>query len=184
MGQDPSAIRRDIEQTREQMGETVEALGYKADVPTRAKENVQGKVDAVKSKLGGATSRVSDATPDGQQVAQGAKQAVSVAQSNPLGLAVGAAAVGFLVGMLIPETSVEHEKLGPAADSVKSQVRDTAQEAVQHGKEAAQEVAQQTVQTARDTAQQVAQEHGQELKDSAQQGAQETAQEAREQVRS
>ena len=61
MGQDPDAIRREIEQTRERMGETVEALGYKADVPSRAKEAVSGRVDSVKSKISGAT-------PDGAQV--------------------------------------------------------------------------------------------------------------------
>ena len=37
MGQDPSQIRQDIEQTRERMGDTVEALGHKTDV-TRAGE--------------------------------------------------------------------------------------------------------------------------------------------------
>jgi Protein of unknown function (DUF3618) len=33
MGQDPDEIRQEIEQTRAEMGETVEAIGYKADVP-------------------------------------------------------------------------------------------------------------------------------------------------------
>lgn len=33
MGEDPAAIRQEIEQTRERMGDTVDALGYKADVP-------------------------------------------------------------------------------------------------------------------------------------------------------
>jgi gas vesicle protein len=171
MGQDPGAIRKDIEQTRERMGDTVEALGYKADVPSRAKENVQGKVDAVKSKITGAT-------PDAGQVKDGARQAVGVAQSNPLGLAVGAAAVGFLAGMLIPETRKEHEKLGPMADQVKQQAQSTAQEALQHGKE----VAQETAQAAKDTAQQAAQEHGSDLKQTAQDNAQQAAQQAREQV--
>ena len=169
MGQDPNVIRRDIEQTRDQMSDTVEALGYKADVPSRAKESIQGKVDSVKSKVTGAT-------PDAGQVKGGAKQAVGVAQSNPLGLAVGAAAVGFLAGMLIPETQKEHEALGEAADTVKAQVRDTAQTAVEHGKQAAQEVAQQATETAKETAQQ----HGQEVA----QTAQDNAQQAREQVSS
>ena len=35
MGQDPDAIRQDIAQTRAEMSETVEAVGYKADVPSR-----------------------------------------------------------------------------------------------------------------------------------------------------
>ena len=56
MGQDPETIRADIEQTRAEMGDTVDALGYKADVKSRAKE----RIDRI-------TGRVSDATPDGQQ---------------------------------------------------------------------------------------------------------------------
>ena len=33
MGQEPDAIRQDIAQTRAEMSDTVEAVGYKADVP-------------------------------------------------------------------------------------------------------------------------------------------------------
>jgi hypothetical protein len=44
MGEDPSTIRQDIEQTRAEMGDTVEALGYKADVKTRAKNAISDKV--------------------------------------------------------------------------------------------------------------------------------------------
>jgi hypothetical protein len=40
MGEDPDMIRKDIEDTRERMGETVDALGYKADVKGRAKDSV------------------------------------------------------------------------------------------------------------------------------------------------
>ena len=40
MGQDPVAIREAIEETRSRMGDTVEALGYKTDVTSRARENV------------------------------------------------------------------------------------------------------------------------------------------------
>jgi len=156
VGEDPSVIREQIEHTRDRMGETVEALGYKADVPSRAKENIHGKVDTVKSKISGAT-------PDAGQVKGGAKHAVGLAQENPLGLAVGAVAVGFLAGMLIPETAKEHEALGEYADQVKGQVKETAQEAVDHGKQ----VVQETAQSAKETAQQAAQEHGQEVADTA-----------------
>ena len=47
MGQDPAAIREDIEQTRSEMSETVEAVGYKADVPSRAKDKVSETMDSV-----------------------------------------------------------------------------------------------------------------------------------------
>lgn len=134
MGQDPDAIRDEVEHTRERMGETIDALGHKADVKTRTKENMGEKVQTVKGRLG-------------------------TAQENPLGLAVGAAAVGFLVGMLIPSSHMEDEKLGPMADQVKEQVKETGQEALERGKQ----VAQSAAETARDEAQ----EQGSGLADSA-----------------
>ena len=54
MGEDPAAIREEIEGTRARMGETVDALGYKADVPSRAKESITGKVQGAKAKITGA----------------------------------------------------------------------------------------------------------------------------------
>ena len=51
------------------MGETVEALGYKADVPA-----APARSRSMKDKVTGATGRVSDATPDSDQVKQGARQ--------------------------------------------------------------------------------------------------------------
>jgi ElaB/YqjD/DUF883 family membrane-anchored ribosome-binding protein len=161
------------------MSETVDALGYKADVKSRAKENLQDKRDSakesilgVKDRIVGAgdsvTSSVSDRTPDSAQVKQKARQAKSVAQENPLGLAIGSLAVGFLGGMLIPSTRVEDEKIGPIADDVKDKVKETGQEALEHGKQVAQDAAQSAQQTAKESGQQ----HAQEVKDSAQQSAQ------------
>jgi ElaB/YqjD/DUF883 family membrane-anchored ribosome-binding protein len=147
MGQEPGEIRQDIEQTRARMGDTVEALGYKADVPSRAKD----RVDSVKSKLTGAT-------PDSGQVKDGAKQAVGVAQENPIGLAIGAAAVGFVAGMLVPSTKVEDEKLGPMADDMKQKAKETGQEAVERGKHVAQEAAQSAQETVKESGQQQAEE--------------------------
>src|SRR3954462_4428868 len=168
MGEDPDMIRSDIEETRERMGDTVDALGYKTDVKSRAKESVTGKVDSVKEKLVGAKDSAMDATPSTGDVQQGAKKAVGVAQENPLGLAVGSIAVGFLAGMLIPSTRVENEKIGPMADQVKDQIRETGQEALEHGKQVATETAQSAAQAAKDTAQEQGKEHASALQDSAQ----------------
>ena len=52
MGQDPSAIREEIEQTRAEMGDTVEALGYKVH----------------KSKLKNACGEVYATDKDGKRV--------------------------------------------------------------------------------------------------------------------
>jgi ElaB/YqjD/DUF883 family membrane-anchored ribosome-binding protein len=156
------------------MGDTVDALGYKADVPSRAKDAVSEKVDSLRSKIGGVGSSVSDATPDADEVRHGARQAVGVATENPLGLAIGAAAVGFLAGTLIPGTRVEDERIGPVADQVKEQVRETGQEALEHGRQVARETAQVASEKAqealtevRDEAQESAQSHAHEVTDSA-----------------
>jgi ElaB/YqjD/DUF883 family membrane-anchored ribosome-binding protein len=168
------------------MGDTVDALGYKADVPSRAKESITEKVQGVKAKITGAGSQVSDATPSGDDVKQASQQAVSVVQENPLGLAISAAAAGFLAGMLIPSTKIEDERLGPVADHVKAQAKQTGQEAIEHGKQIAQDTAQTATQKAqealsevKDQAQETAQQHAEELKSSAQDSAQEVKQSAK-----
>jgi hypothetical protein len=145
------------------MGDTIEAIGYKTDVKSRARDSVEDKKSAVKGKVNSVMGRASDATPSGGDMKQGAKQAASVAQENPLGLALGAVAVGFVAGMLIPSTGVEDEKLGPVADQVKDKVRETGQEALEHGKQVAQDVAQSAQETVKDSGQQ----HAQELASSA-----------------
>jgi gas vesicle protein len=189
MGQDPDEIRQEIEQTRAQMGETVEAIGYKADVPSRAKEAVAGKAESVRSRISNtasraresvtgttsragegvseAASRVSDATPSGRDVKRTARRAAGLAQENPLGMAIGAIALGFLAGLAAPTTRVEDEKLGPVADQVKDKVKETGQEAFERGKD----VAQQAAQSAVDTAKQQGQQQGEELAESARQSA-------------
>jgi hypothetical protein len=161
------------------MSETVEAVGYKADVPSRAKEAVSDKVESVKSAVSdtatrakeavtGATSRAGDATPTGGEAKQAGRRALGLAKENPLGLAVGAAALGFLAGLVVPSTRVENERLGPVADQVKDKVKETGQEALDRGKQVAQEVAS----SAADTAKQSTQEHGQDLAQGAKQNAQ------------
>jgi gas vesicle protein len=167
MGEDPDAIRDEIADTRERMGDTIDALGYKADVKSRAKDNVSGKVDSVKERLGLAGQKASDMTPDTEQVKGQARKAAGIAQENPLGLAVGAAAAGFLVGMLVPSSRVEDEKLGPMADRVKDQAKETGQEALERGKE----VAQSAAQSAADTVSEEGQKHGEQLAESAKESA-------------
>lgn len=174
MGKDPDDIRREIEDTRARMGETVDALGYKADVKARAKESivdkkervvesvtnvrdrvvgsiagtaesardgVAGAAGSVSGAAGNVASSVSDMTPDAQQMRRAAKRSAGVAQENPLGLAVGAIAAGFLAGMLIPTTKVEEERVGPIA----GQLKEKGQEALQAGAEKAQQAAQSAI---------------------------------------
>ena len=174
MGEEPDRIREQIEQTRAEMGETVDALGYKTDVKARAKDSIQDKKESVmgvahsaKDRLVGAGQTVGEKTPDSDQVKHQARRAKSVAQENPLGLAVGALAVGFLAGMLVPATRVEDEKLGQVSDDVVDRIKETGQEALERGKQVAQDAA--------ETAKESGREHASELKSTAQDHAQEAA---------
>ena len=191
MGQDPDAIREEIEQTRAEMSETVEAVGYKADVPSRTKDAVSDKVETMKSKVSdtatrakeavvGTASRAGDATPSRGQVKQAGRRAAGMAKENPLGLAIGATALGFLAGLAAPSTRVEDEKLGRVSDQVMDKVKETGQEALDRGKQVAQEVASTATETAKDKTQ----EHGQELADSAKQHAQDVGDQAQQTTRS
>jgi gas vesicle protein len=200
MGQDPDAIRQEIEQTRAEMSETVEAIGYKADVPSRAKDAMGDKVDSVRSKVseaasrakeavagtasraddagGGVTSRVANVTPSGGDVKRTTRRAVGLAQENPLGLAIGAVAVGFLAGLAVPASRVEDERLGPVADQAKEKIKETGQEAFERGKQVAQEAAS----SAAETAKQRGQQHGQDLAASARRSAEEVRDQASERI--
>jgi Protein of unknown function (DUF3618) len=125
MGKDTSEIRREIDATRARMGDTVEALGYKADVPSRVKD------------------------------------AVGIAAENPLGLAIGAAAIGFLAGLLVPVTEYERSTIGPLRDDLLERAQNAGGNALEHGKQ----VLAETARAAMQTAQQSAQEHAQQRAD-------------------
>jgi gas vesicle protein len=168
------------------MGDTVDALAYKTDVKTRVKESISDKRERLVDQIQGTTHKVGEATPDGQQVKEGAREVVGVAQENPIGLAVGGLAAGFLVGMLLPSSKIEDEKVGPIADQVKETAAETAGEAVDRGREVASQVAEQAVEGAKevgqqavDTAKQAGQEQAEELKDSAKEGAEEVREQTR-----
>ena len=170
MGQEPRDIEQQIEETRERMGDTVEALSAKADVPGRMRGYVSDKKDAVTSKLTGAKDAVagsgSSMASTGGDMAHSAtdtaRRGAGIAKDNPLGLAVGAVAAGFLVGTLLPSTRIENEKLGPMADEIKDQARQIGGEAIEHGKDIAQETAQQAAETAK----QQTREHSEQLQES------------------
>ena len=163
-------IRGDIAGTRAQLGDTLDALRYKANVPARAKGWAGRKKDALTgvcatglSKVSGATdsmvSKVFGLTPSGGEIEASAGRVKDSAERNPLGLTLAGAGLGFVTGLLAPSTRIENEKLGPAADQVKSQAVDVGQETLEHGKQVAQDAAQSAV----DTVKQEVTQHGEEL---------------------
>jgi len=158
MGQDPSVIRAEIEQTRERVGNEVDALSYKTDVGARVGDYVDDKKEAVKSKFTGAKDTITGPLPDRRAIKRGATHVRGSAESNPLGLALGGLAVGFVVGTLLPQTKVENERMGEMSDRLIDAAKDTASEAVDRGKQVAQEAVGSAVDTAKESSGEQAEE--------------------------
>jgi len=57
MGQDTREVRDQVEEAREQLGDTVAALAYKANAPRRAKDRAVLKLDAAKRRVNGLLGR-------------------------------------------------------------------------------------------------------------------------------
>ncbi len=96
----PEVIEAEIEQTREELGDTVEALAAKADVKAQAKERIATIKNAAQQKKDDVAGRAREATPD--SAAAGAHQVATTVKSKPLPFAaVGAFAAGVLVGRLL-----------------------------------------------------------------------------------
>jgi gas vesicle protein len=156
MGKDPSDIRAEIEETRARVGDEADALSYKTDVPARVGDYVDDKKQTVKDKVTGVkeavTGTASRAVPSGEKVGR----VKDTAERNPLGLPVGAAALGFVAGLLIPSTRVENECMGEMSDRVVDAAKETASDAVERGKK-------QVAAEAAETAKESGKEQGQEL---------------------
>lgn len=104
-------IRAEIEHTREQLGDTVDALAEKTDVKSQARhrlesargtvaENLGSARQTVAGKAGGFTSRAREATPD--SAGAGARQVKATVARRPLPFAIaGAFAAGLILGWLV-----------------------------------------------------------------------------------
>lgn len=159
MGKDPDAIRAEIERTRAGMADTVDALAYKSDVKERTKDKVKGLAAKPKGAILGIKDNVmgsvQDHAPDRStmhdardtvtavpgQAVDGVKRVGGVMRENPMGLALGGLALGFVAGIVLPSTRIEDERLGPIGDKLKETAKDSGQELMEHGKELAQTAA-------------------------------------------
>lgn len=168
MGQEPDEIREEIERTRGRMSDTVDAIAYKADVPNRVHDAVNEKVDSVKSSITGAVGSVRDAMPDSGDLREMTTNAMSAVRENPLGVLFGAAAIGFVIGSLLPSTDIENERLGTIGDRIRQTAQTTGGELLEQGKA----VIRETIDASTDAAQQSAKQHGQEVAEIAMQGIQ------------
>lgn len=93
----PEEIERDIERTREQLGDTVEALAAKTDVKAQAKAKVDEVKGRVQEKADELKGKAQSTTPESAQ--QGGQAVVERVRSNPAPFVLGGAVVlAFLLG--------------------------------------------------------------------------------------
>jgi hypothetical protein len=99
---DPEDIKRDIERTREELSNTVEALAHKVNVPAQVKEKahetgvaVQAKAAEVQLKAGVAADKAVAKLPPGAQAP--AQRAVHTVLAKPVPVLLGA--LGSLIAL-------------------------------------------------------------------------------------
>jgi ElaB/YqjD/DUF883 family membrane-anchored ribosome-binding protein len=100
----PEELRREIEATRRDLGDTAAALAEKTDIRARAKE----KLDDVKRTIADKQRSLAQSSGGGEGMTgpaaaagQAATQAKAKARENPVATAaVAAFAVGFVVGRI------------------------------------------------------------------------------------
>ena len=93
----PEEIRADIAKTREEVGDTVEALTAKTDVKAQARERVEEVKGNLRAKADQAKAKAQSSTPESAQ--QGGQQVVTKVRENPAPLVLGGAVlVAFLIG--------------------------------------------------------------------------------------
>jgi ElaB/YqjD/DUF883 family membrane-anchored ribosome-binding protein len=97
---EPEEIRRDIEATRRELGDTAAALAQKTDVKAQAKERIEQAKARVGEKGREISGRVSEASPE--SAGQAASTLQAKVRENPTPLMVAGAAIGgFLLGRLL-----------------------------------------------------------------------------------
>ena len=105
---DPEQLREEIETTRQELGDTVEALAHKTDVKAQVSEQaeqtkaqVHERIDQTREtatqKADDFVGRAKEISPDSAMTA--ASNAAQKGRENPVPVAaVGAFALGFLIG--------------------------------------------------------------------------------------
>lgn len=114
MGENASQLHAQIDNTRDRMDDTLGAIAQKAEAPSPLGSAIAQRIEAVK-----------DAMPEENR------------GLNPLIPLLGAAAVGLVIGALVPLSRFERENLGPIGEKLKEQGQARIQESIAGAKEAA-----------------------------------------------
>jgi len=167
MSTTPEEIQQDIEATHEDIRENLDALQERLSPTNAVKRGVSNlgeKVADAKDTIMGTASDTASSV--GERVSDVPAKARRNAAGNPLAVGIGAFAVGWLIGSMIPASRRERE----AVASVKENAGELAQPIMEGAKEVAADVrerAGEAVAAVKDQAGQAAQQVGETAKDAA-----------------
>jgi gas vesicle protein len=187
MGSDTQALRDDIESTRAEMGDTLDAIGDRVSpshMARRSRNRVAQRVQSMRDRLMGsvdeAEETLADAAGSAADAMHRAPEMVSErTQGAPMVAGAIAFGIGFLVAALFPASEKEREVAGQAmqaAEPIREELVESARDMSEHLKEPAHEAA--------DAVKASATESAQTLRDEARQAAAETKQQATDAVES
>jgi hypothetical protein len=134
---DSDAIRADIERTRGELGDDVDALADKV----RPSSIAHRQTDKIKSKFSSVRESVMGSVDD---VREGGTAAVEKAKGNPVAVGLIAFGLGLLASSLIPASEKEKDLAGTVkekAEPLTAAAGDLAKETAEHLKEPAQNAA-------------------------------------------
>jgi len=144
----PDDLRRDIERTRVELGQDVDALADKvtpSKIAERQTRKVRRAMTSVKDRVMGVASDVTESTHDaiehaGDALADAPQKVVSGTRGNPIAVGLIAFGVGWLAASLIPASNVERRAADQAKDAAApllDEVKDVAAETADHLREPA-----------------------------------------------
>jgi len=163
MSNDPDQIRREIERTRSELSDNVNALGDKVNPGSIAKRQVgkvRGAATSVKDAVMGSASDAADSAGSvagsvGDAVSDAPSAVARKAQGSPIAAGLIAFGAGLLVSSLLPASRVEQqaaENIKDTAQPMVDDLTDTAKEIAGNLKEPAQHAVDEVKSTATDAA--------------------------------
>jgi hypothetical protein len=121
---------REVDEARRRVADDVRSVAENANVVERAKETAQNKMDDMRSSMSDRVQQARDKLMD----ARDQMSRISPAD-NPMGMLIAGVAVGFLIGLALPVTRFESERIGPLAQDMKDKAREAGNEVMRRGTE-------------------------------------------------
>jgi ElaB/YqjD/DUF883 family membrane-anchored ribosome-binding protein len=124
---------REVDDARRRVAEDVRSVAENANVVERAKETAQSKIEDVKSTVGERMQQVREGARSMGESARNINLPMST--DNPIGMLIAGVAVGFLIGVALPVSRFESERIGPIAHDMKTKAREAGTEVMRRGGE-------------------------------------------------